>query len=109
MLCARRRHPVNPDTPVGRGNAPFGFHQTFFEKALKSWIKRSFFDLQQIVRGLFDMLRQSIAMERLPLRRAENHHFQSAWKQVALFVAFHADSENSPPGSRLFRSRPRAT
>jgi hypothetical protein len=89
MFCACRGQLVNPDTPVCRGNAPFGFHELSFEKALESRIKRSFFDLKQIVGRSFDMLREGIAMQRLPLQGAENHHFQSAWKQVTLFVAFH--------------------
>src|SRR6267378_3153498 len=83
------RQPVNTSATVGRRNGPFCLHQLFLEKALKSRIKRSFFDLKQVVGGTLDVLHEGITVQGLALQRSENHHLQGAGKKVSLFGFFH--------------------
>lgn len=89
MLCAGGGEFVGADAAVGGGDAPLGFYEFGFQKALQGRVERTFFDLEQIVGGAFDVLRQSIAVERLNLESTENHHFESAGEEIAWFVVFH--------------------
>ena len=89
MFRACRRRLVNAHAPVGRRDTPFRFDQLCLEEALERGIERTFLDLQQIVRGSLDVLGEGVAMQGLALQGAENHHFQSAWKQIPMFVVLH--------------------
>src|SRR5882762_608746 len=89
MLGTCCRQLVNPNATVGGRDAPLGLHQLFLEKALKSGVKRSFFDLKQVFGGTLDVLHEGIAMEGLALQRSKNHHLQGAGEKVSLFGFFH--------------------
>src|SRR5213594_2715980 len=83
------RQLVRANAAIRGRNAPISFHQPLLEQPLKSRIERSLFNLQQIVRRSLDVLRERIAMQRLPLQRSENHHLQRPAKKVSLLAAFH--------------------
>src|SRR6266404_3080381 len=89
MLGTCCRQPVNPHATVGRRNGPFCLHQLFLEEALKSRVKRAFFDLKQVVGGTLDVLHEGVAMQGLALQGSENHHLQGAGEKVSLFWFFH--------------------
>jgi hypothetical protein len=95
MPGARGCQFVNANAAVGGGDAPFGFDQVFLEEALQSGVEGAFFDLQEIVGGSLDVLDQGIAVERLPLERAENHHFEGAREEVALLGFFQGGLQGS--------------
>jgi len=76
---------VNPNAAVCGGDTPFGFDQIFLKQPLESWIQRTFFYLQEIVRGSLDVLDERVAVQRLALQCSENHHLQRAGKEVPLF------------------------
>src|ERR1700719_1607710 len=99
MLGARRREFVSPNVAVSGRNAPLGLYEFFFQEALKRRIKRSFFNLQQVVGCSFDMLHKSVAMQRLSFQRPENHHLQRTGKQVSLTAALHRNSISPRVGS----------
>ena len=64
----------------GGGDGPLGFYPFFFQQALERGIQRSFFNLEELVGALLDVLYQSIAMGRLTAQRLEDHHFERAGK-----------------------------
>src|SRR6266576_1892151 len=89
MLRSLCRQLVRSNVAICGRNVPLGFHQRFLEKSLERRIERSLFNLKQIVRRSLDVLRERIAVERLPLYRSENHHLQRTWKKVSLLAVFH--------------------
>jgi len=99
MLGARRRKFVSPNAAVSGRDVPLGLCEFFFQEALKRRIKRSFFNLQQVVACSFDVLYKSLAMQRLSFERPENHHLQRTWKQVSLFAELHRNSTSPWVGS----------
>jgi len=44
------------------------------KEALKSWIQRSFFDLQQVIGSAFDVLCEGVAMQGVAFYGPKNHH-----------------------------------
>lgn len=73
------------------GNTSLGLQPAFTQHALQSRVERAFFDLQQVVRDLLDVLDECVAVHRLQPERVENHHFKRAGEEVAaLRVPDHA-------------------
>jgi hypothetical protein len=89
MLGASGGKFVDADAAVRGGDAPFGFDQFFFEEALESGIERALFDLEKVVGDALDVLDEGVAVQRLSLQSAENHHFERTRKEVALLRFFH--------------------
>ena len=89
MFRSLWRQLVNPHAPICRGDAPLGFDQLFLQETLERRVERAFFDLKQIVRRSLNVLRQRVAVKRLPLQRSENHHLQCPGKKVSLLAVFH--------------------
>lgn len=88
MFCAGGGEFVDAHAAIGRGDAPFGFDEILLEEALKSRVEGAFFDLEKVVGSALDVLDQGVAVERLPLQGAENHHFEGAREEIALFRIF---------------------
>lgn len=104
MLGAGRSEFVGADAAIGGRDAPFGFDEFGFQEALQGGVEGAFFDLKEIVGGALDVLGESVAVERLDFKDAQNHHFESAGEEIALFIFFHG-----PGGAnRLVFARPRA-
>ncbi len=81
VFCACRCQSVNPNAAVCRRNAPLGLDQVFFEEALERRIQRPFFALKQVMRSLFAVLYESVAVQRLASQGSENHHLQNIRKR----------------------------
>ena len=94
VFAAGGRELVGPDAPVRGGNAPLCFHPSCFQHPLQRRIKRAFLDFQQLVGSLFNVLGQSVAVQRLALKSLENHHLKRPGKQVTLFLCFHDLNSN---------------
>ena len=80
---------IGADPAVGGGDTPLGLHELRFEQALKRRIERSFFDLEQVVRSLLDVLDERVPMGGLASKRLENHHFECAGEEIARWGGFH--------------------
>jgi hypothetical protein len=89
MPGAGRSEFVGAHTAVCGRNAPLGFYEFRFQEALQGGVEGAFFDLEQIVGGALDVLRESIAVKRLNFQSAQNHHLESAGEKIAWFVGFH--------------------
>ena len=85
MFCACHCEFVSTHAAICRGDAPFGLHEIFLEEALESGVERAFFNLEKIVGSALDVLDEGVAVKRLALESAENHHFEGAGEEVALF------------------------
>jgi hypothetical protein len=88
MFCACCREFVDAHAAICRGDAPLGLHEIFLEEALESGVERAFFNLEKIIGSALDVLDEGVAMERLALESAENHHFEGTREEVALFRFF---------------------
>src|SRR5258708_39184758 len=95
VFCACGRQFVNSNAAVCRRDSPLGLDQFFFEKTLQGWIQRPFFNLKQIMRSSFDVLYERVAVRRLSSQGLENHHLQSARKEVSLWGFLHANGSFS--------------
>lgn len=80
---------------LGR-DARFRFEQASFQQALQCRIKRAFFDLEEIIRNLFDVFRERIAMHRFKAEGMKNHQFERAGKEIALIWILWHDERESP-------------
>jgi hypothetical protein len=54
----------------------------FAEDTLKGGIERSFFDLEEVARGLLDGLSERVAVERALLECMQDHHLERAGEEV---------------------------
>jgi hypothetical protein len=88
MFCACHREFVSTHAAICRGNAPFGLHKILLEEALESGVERAFFNLEKVVGSTLNVLDEGVAMKRLALESAENHHFEGAGEEIALFGFF---------------------
>ena len=55
---------IGADPAVGGGDTPIRLHELPLEQALERRIERSFFDLEQVVRSLLDVLDESFQVRR---------------------------------------------
>ena len=56
------------------------FEPALSQHPLQRRIKRAFFNLQQVVGNLFNVLHQRIAVHRLQAQRLQDHDLQRAWE-----------------------------
>jgi len=88
MFRACCREFVDAHAAICGGDAPLGLHEIFLEEALESGVERAFFNLEKIVGSALDVLDEGVTVERLALESAENHHFEGAREEIALFGFF---------------------
>ncbi len=55
------------------------------EHPLKGGVERTFFDLQELVGNLLDVLDEAVAVHGAEPERLQDHHLESAGKEVAMF------------------------
>jgi hypothetical protein len=67
------------------GHSGFRFEPSFPEHALEGRVEGAFFDLEELIGDLFDVLDESIAVHRAEAEGLEDHHFQGAGEEVAVF------------------------
>src|SRR5579859_671627 len=65
------------------GCSPVRFEQAAQFKAMEGWVERSFFHLEQLLRGLMNPLRDGVAMQWTTGESLEDEHFQSALDEFA--------------------------
>jgi hypothetical protein len=88
MFCACHREFVSTHAAICGGDAPLGLHEIFLEEALESGVERAFFNLEKVVGSTLNVLDEGVAMKRLALESAENHHFEGAGEEIALLGFF---------------------
>src|SRR5271154_5748157 len=88
MTNACSSEPINPRwSTLGRGPS-LSFQPAFLQHSLQRRIERAFFDREQVVGDLLDVLHQRIAMHGLQPQRLENHDLKCAGEKVAMFGVF---------------------
>lgn len=102
VFGAGGRELVNANTAVSGRDGPLGLKEFGLEKALESWVERALLDLQRVVGSFFDVLGEGVAVEGLNFEGAENHHFQGAGEEIALFGRLHG--ERAPFGNEQIRA-----
>jgi hypothetical protein len=67
-----------------RGNTFFGLEKPLTEHALEGRIEGTFFDLEQVIGDLLDVLHEGIAMHGLMAKRLKDHDFECSGEKVAV-------------------------
>src|SRR4029453_16016847 len=82
MLLAGWRELVAAHAPPAGRHAPACAHAARLEQTLQCGIKRTFLDAQQVVRGLLNVLDETVAVERRLPQHLEDHHLQGPREEV---------------------------
>jgi len=98
MSCACCCEFVDTHAAICRGDTPLGLHEIFLEEPLESWVERAFFNLEKIIGSALDVLDEGVAVERMALESAENHHFEGAREEIALFRFFQTGAPKKGEG-----------
>jgi hypothetical protein len=68
---------------IGGGDAPLGFDEFCFEEALERGVEGAFFDLEEVLRALVDVLDEGVSVGRLAAEGLEDHHLEGAGEEIA--------------------------
>lgn len=88
MALARVGELVNARGTALGADPGFGFKPALAKHALESRIEGPFFNLQQIVGNLLEMLYQRVAVHWLQAKRLQDHDFECAREKIAVFGIF---------------------
>jgi len=89
MAGAGGGDPVDADAAAGGGDIPMGFEPAVLEHALEGRVERAFLDLEEILGGTLDLLREGIPVEGAALEGAEDHHFEGSGEEVFAILFLH--------------------